>query len=180
MRVQYIINNIYSFNQLRDNDEYRKEAYLAMGDDYPNMMPSRLKKLKADVAVGEFFITNDNGLTLFNHKAYSGGWGKGHLESGNYTINAISPPQAIIQIANANAYTLQNYGWFGAIFPTFKTNRTSLGLHPDGNIEFSSGCCVFPFKTLDDNKRCYSLLTSGLESRGKLDFTVRVIYNERT
>jgi len=50
-----------------------------------------------------------------------------------------------------------------SLVPQFDTERDSLAIHPDGNIEGSLGCIVFPFESLDENIRCRNILRDLLE-----------------
>ena len=96
------------------------------------------------------------------------------LEVGSYKIYALSGPQSIADLGEekAKSYTLQKFGWFAAISPFFTTSRSSLGLHPDGNIEGSLGCVVFPFENLNENKKMYQYISDGLEKQNQISFEV--------
>lgn len=127
------------------------------------------------VAKGIFTITSNNNDILFDHRATSGAerassLNRGALEEGNYMIDSM------ITISkdhpDHDAYTLNDFGWFAGIDPQFKTDRSALGLHPDGNVPGSRGCIVFPFADLDTSVRLKNLIMAGLESQRKIPLLV--------
>jgi len=127
-----------------------------------------ITSFKKNLAKGIFTILSKDNV-LFEHEALSGGWGKGHLEPGEYEIQWCD-------IRDGKGYTLDNFGWFAYIHPLFGTTRTELGVHPDGNVRGSLGCIVLPFKDLNANKKCYNFIQTGLE-RSVIPVLVEVVLN---
>jgi hypothetical protein len=72
--------------------------------------------------------------------AVSGPWGRGHLETGSYTIsncgirtnNDSKKKKAMSDIAG-------NF-WSCNIKPNFHSSRKNLRIHPDGNVYGTEGC----------------------------------------
>lgn len=120
--------------------------------------PTKTKKLKAAEVNGILTINNgkDN---VFQYPARSGGWGNGPLPCGLYKLTGYSDQ-------TGDAYSQFGVGWFASIEPQFATDRTALGIHPDGNVEGSLGCLVIPFKNLDDNIRCRNMIRDCIEHGG--------------
>ena len=131
---------------------------------------TKINKLKTDLAIGDF-IAYRNGKVVFKHPAKSGGWGKGPMPYGEYRIEYVVSKKE-------DSYTLFGMGWFAYLNPQFKTDRTELGIHPDGNVEGSFGCCVLPFQKLDDNLACRYLLRDELE-KGPIPFVCRQVLGDR-
>jgi len=70
--------------------------------------------------------------------AKSGPWGRGSAPKGEYTIGETT---GLPSIQETEPYTDKTgNSWFTPIEPTFQTNRTSLGVHPDGNVPGTEGC----------------------------------------
>jgi len=178
LRIEYVISHIYSAHQLK-SEAYAQMALDMMKYDYPKTTIKRLQTLKADLSQGICYLNGDNGEEYYEYPCYSGGWGKGHLQTGEYDLFAMSTPRQIKELKNPKPYTKNNFGWFGALEPKFKTERSALGVHPDGNIEFSSGCMVMPFKSIDENIRFYNVIRDSLAHMKSIPLTVRVIYNDR-
>lgn len=85
--------------------------------------------------------------------AVSGPHGKGELPTGGYTI---LPAVPLSGIPTNDAYRDKAGNcWFAPIRPQFKTERTSLGIHPDGNVPGTLGCIGL---TQDDTKEVMELL----------------------
>lgn len=91
----------------------------------------------APIARGKFRIIDED-ILLIEHRANSGGWGKGPMPKGKYKIISVTDQ-------TGEAFTLNGVGWFALLEPQFSTNRTYLGIHPDGNVEGSLGCLAIPF-----------------------------------
>ncbi len=69
--------------------------------------------------------------------ATSGPFGRGALPAGNYTIGNAT---AIDSASNPSFRDPANNAWWVPITPTFTTDRTSLGIHPDGGTPGTEGC----------------------------------------
>ena len=71
--------------------------------------------------------------------AVTGPYGKGAAPKGSYRIN---PPIAIDPAAEENKGFVDQKGsaWFAALLPEFDTDRTGLGIHPDGGMPGTLGC----------------------------------------
>lgn len=71
-------------------------------------------------------------------KCISGGGGKGPLPSGKYLVKkAYFLPS---DFPNKEAYSKNGYSFFTPLVPQFNTDRTQLGIHPDGNVPGTLGC----------------------------------------
>lgn len=128
---------------------------------------------KGKFAKGIFYILTDNEQILFEHIAWSGAElatekNKGYLPEGDYVINRIIMVGQTIP--NWQAFTRDNYGWFAGIEPKFKTDRFSLGIHPDGGVPGSAGCIVSDF-SLDNSVKLHNLIAEGLE-KGNISLQV--------
>src|SRR4051812_15449669 len=69
--------------------------------------------------------------------AVSGPFGRGCLPTGIYTA---SRAQLLDRPANSPYCDPGNRCWMQLITPTFATDRTDLGIHPDGNVPGTEGC----------------------------------------
>jgi len=71
--------------------------------------------------------------------ACSGPYGKGAAPRGEYDL---APPKIIDPTVPENSGFVDPVGnaWFAPLTPQFKTERTSLGVHPDGNVPGTLGC----------------------------------------
>ena len=132
----------------------------------------KIEKLKTFEAIGTVYFMNDNNEEIFSYNAVSGGWGNGPLEPGLYNITSVIRPAEMFQRKDKDAYTLFNVGWFASLTPLFQTERTALGIHPDGNVPGTLGCIGLPFANIDDNQRCWNLISGALEVRGIIDVEV--------
>jgi len=132
----------------------------------------KITKLKTYEAIGHIYFMNDIGEQIFDYEAVSGGWGNGPLETGLYNITSLIRPADMYKREDKNAYSLFGVGWFASLTPLFQTSRTVLGVHPDGNVPGTLGCIGLPFKTIDDNTRCWNLISGALEVRGIIDVEV--------
>lgn len=91
---------------------------------------------KAVFIEGTLEITTSDGK-VHNFKANSGGGGKGTAPHGIYTINSCDK----LPDTTANdAYKKTLYPWFALLNPLFRTERTGLGIHADGNVLGTLGC----------------------------------------
>jgi len=91
-------------------------------------------------------------------KIVSGPYGKGYAPKGMYKAYADQ-----LKHRDEEAYSQFGFGWILPIGPQFKTDRTCICLHPDGNVKGSLGCPVFQFASLDENVRCYNLFRDFFE-----------------
>jgi len=72
-------------------------------------------------------------------EAVSGPHGKGALPEGLYKIGqavAIDP----VDQRNRPYRDHAGLAWWCPLYPQFETERTGLGIHPDGNIPGTAGC----------------------------------------
>jgi len=68
----------------------------------------------------------------------SGPYGKGKAPKGRYKVDK---PKAIEATeANKSFRDTEGLAWFAPITPLFQTDRTSLGIHPDGGVPGTLGC----------------------------------------
>ena len=87
-------------------------------------------------------VTVSEGITYLNgdkFKSISGGGGKGSFPQGMYLI---MPVQYLGKdFLNVAAYSKEGLSFFAPLVPNFKTDRTQLGVHPDGGAWGTLGCC---------------------------------------
>lgn len=89
--------------------------------------------------------------------ARSGPWGNGQLPDGLYTIGSA----ARLPVAGSSSYRdANNFAWWCPITPRFATHRSSLGIHPDGNVSGTLGCIGIV------NGNTYSLYTTLRHAHG--------------
>lgn len=69
--------------------------------------------------------------------ATSGPFGKGKAPKGKYMVGEV---KAIDPSANKSFRDPDGLAWFAPLTPEFQTDRSSLGLHPDGGVEGTEGC----------------------------------------
>lgn len=94
---------------------------------------------------------------LIHEYFISGPWGKGALPFGKYSLKWVQPKIE-------EAFKLCGFGWFGYLEPQFDTDRSELGIHPDGGEYIGTlGCVGLKFKTNDFNKKFYNFLMEGLK-----------------
>lgn len=75
------------------------------------------------------------------YDAVSGGYGKGALIDGAYSIrkkHAVEGDEKTMSAGYLNPMTKE--GWFLPIEPKFVTKRKGFGIHPDGNKPGTLGC----------------------------------------
>lgn len=81
---------------------------------------------------------DDNGFLVDIWDGVSGPWGRGRLPEGIYNVTDIV---ALPNVPANNAYCdATGSCWWAPLQPRFQTNRTSLGIHPDGNLPGTEGC----------------------------------------
>lgn len=73
----------------------------------------------------------------------SGGYGKGFAPKGQY--KAIS-----YRKENGESFSKFGIGFFVYIVPKFKSDRTELGIHPDGNVPGTLGCIGIKLGSKDE------------------------------
>lgn len=75
-----------------------------------------------------------NGLP---YQCKSGPWGKGALPAGEYDVGklAMLNPETC-----AEGFVYEKTAFWIPITPRFETDRTGLGIHPDGNVPGTLGC----------------------------------------
>lgn len=101
------------------------------------------------------------GVRLYTWKALSGGHGLGTLLHGSYRIDSIDA----IEDTEANkAYKREGFPWFMRIQPMFKTYRTALGVHPEGNVLGTLGCIGL----LTEDGKFFKILKSLITKSGKI------------
>ncbi len=94
-------------------------------------------------AVDVFVFNGDTlyelGVPGIKAKAVSGPYGKGAAPRGSYRIG---PAMAIDPNVESNKGFVDPKGnaWFAPLHPEFDTERTGLGIHPDGNVPGTLGC----------------------------------------
>jgi len=71
-------------------------------------------------------------------KAISGKYGKGYLPEGLYHLTSCYNLEPIK--GETESYTGKSFPWIAKLEPQFKTKRTGLLIHPDGNKEGTMGC----------------------------------------
>ena len=64
------------------------------------------------------------------------------------------------------AYTGQDFPWLARLNPQFKTDRTGLLIHPDGNKEGTRGCIGISKK--EDDVEVYNSITELLKLKKEL------------
>jgi len=71
-------------------------------------------------------------------EALSGGYGKGPLPSGDYTVKV----RNVVVNPSGSGFkdNLTGKSWFIPISPTFSTTRSGFGIHPDGSPKGTKGC----------------------------------------
>lgn len=86
-------------------------------------------------------VTVSEGITYLNGKEFksiSGGGGKGSFPAGHYTLG--HPNYLGKDFPNVEAYSKEGLSYFAPLTPKFKTDRTQLGVHPDGDTWGTNGC----------------------------------------
>jgi hypothetical protein len=118
----------------------------------------------------------DLGMTSrFN--AISGKYGKGYLPEGIYHLTScylLKPVKG-----KTKPYTGKSKPWVAKLEPQFKTNRSGLLIHPDGNKEGTRGC--IGIAKGEDDIACYNQIVMMLKN-AKLNndlnyLTVSVVYS---
>jgi RHS repeat-associated protein len=79
--------------------------------------------------------------------ATSGPYGNGALPAGDYTAGI---PRELPKVPNSPYCDSGGNCWFSPLEPNFPTDRTSLGIHPDGNIPGTEGCVGVKSRNTED------------------------------
>lgn len=110
--------------------------------------------------VEDVAVQNRKTLTMGNllingklFKAVSGGWGKGALPQGIYTV---VPARKLPDTKENVAYKKEGFPWVAGLMPQFDTDRTNLAIHADGNVPGSLGCIVIQVGDIE----AYNLLAN--------------------
>ena len=94
----------------------------------------------------------------------SGKYGKGPLPSGMYRIKDCYKLKPVK--GETEAYTGKEFPWVARLTPQFKTDRTGLLIHPDGNKEGTRGCIGISKK--ENDVEVYNAITNLLKSKKEL------------
>lgn len=87
--------------------------------------------------------------------AVSGAYGNGMIEVGEYKARR----NFLLDKPGENTYCdTKNNCWFQLLDPQFDTDRTEIGIHPDGNVVGTKGCIGLDPNT--DTKLWYNALFS--------------------
>ncbi|MDR2431896.1 MAG: hypothetical protein LBD99_06590 [Candidatus Margulisbacteria bacterium] len=114
-----------------------------------------------DKSTGGILTLNAYSMPIITYRAVSGGYGKGSLPAGKYSTGKIWMPEQIAALPNAASYQAFGFGFFLPLIPKFETDRTELGIHPDGGVPGTLGCIGLKLQTAADAIRCYMLLLGG-------------------
>ena len=94
-----------------------------------------VKKVLGSLACGEWVGAVFS--PIVTAPACSGGWGRGPLPSGQYSVGVASKlPDTKPNLS----YRGQWFPWFVRVTPQFKTIRSALLIHPDGGVPGTLGC----------------------------------------
>ena len=102
--------------------------------------------------------------------ALSGGYGKGALPEGKYIIESC---YKLKDNGKQKAFKRDGKPWVAKLNPQFKTDRTNLLIHPDGNVEGTLGCIGVTEKDI----KCYDVITNHLSSNSNLILSVVKVSN---
>lgn len=72
-------------------------------------------------------------------RATTGPYGKGRLSKGMYTVARAEVTRYTAKIKTPYQDSTGK-GFFLPIYPQFKSSRSGLGIHPDGNVPGTEGC----------------------------------------
>jgi hypothetical protein len=110
-------------------------------------------------------------------KAISGKYGKGYLPEGVYHLTSCYELKPIK--GKTDAYMGKSFPWVAKLEPQFKTKRTGLLIHPDGNKEGTRGC--IGIVKGEDDIACYNeikMMLKNAKLNNDLDYlTVSVTYS---
>ena len=74
-----------------------------------------------------------------SYRAISGPFKKGALEPGKYRVETNNVVSNITHNPGLQD-PISNSGWFIPVIPLFDSDRTGLGIHPDGGTKGTEGC----------------------------------------
>lgn len=96
----------------------------------------REEVIKAPIGKGVLYLLFEDKV-ISKWFAVSGGYGNGEMDLGEYIINSVKqfPDQE-----QFNPYKKEGFPWGAPLTPKFKTKRTDILIHPDGNVYGSLGC----------------------------------------
>ena len=86
---------------------------------------------------GRLFYHWHSGGPVIALPAVSGPYGAGSAPQGMYEVRQ---PVALKAEGNQPYQDVDGFCWFAKIMPQFHTERTGLGIHPDGNVPGTLGC----------------------------------------
>jgi len=111
------------------------------------------------------------------YKAISGTYGTGYLPEGLYHLTSCYLLKPIK--GKTEPYTGSSHPWIAKLEPQFKTNRTGLLIHPDGNKKGTRGCIGISKK--QDDIACYNeikMMLKNAKLNNDLNYlTVSVVYS---
>ncbi|GBR72798.1 hypothetical protein NO1_0267 [Candidatus Termititenax aidoneus] len=119
-----------------------------------------------DKSTSGILTLNAYNTPIITYQAVSGGWGKGSLPTGKYSTGKLWTPEQIAALSNAASYQVFSFGFFLPLVPKFETDRTELGIHPDGGVPGTLGCVGLKLQTAAEAIRCYMLLLAGTVNGG--------------
>jgi hypothetical protein len=103
----------------------------------------------------------------------SGPYGKGFAPKGKYKARYYSDYDRIKQLPSAEAYMQHGLGWFILMEPQFDTDRSGIGIHPDGNIIGSLGCFVLDFMDYQENLYTFNMLRQFIDYNKQIEIEVK-------
>ena len=162
--IVFAVNEIFNPASFSNDNDRKKECIRIFGE---------VINFKEEISLGTMYCMDNSGAIIFEHKFRTGGWGKGPLPYGNYTIKSLVQPGEIAKMGDqADAYSQFGFGWAAILTPLFSTDRTGLWIHCDGNIPGSLGCPVLKFADKDINVRCWNMIRDAFEIHGVIPVTV--------
>lgn len=106
--------------------------------------------------IGRLVIANTETYHVTSYGAISGKWGQGALPPGKYKVKKAVRLDRSASSAYADKYGIK---WWAKIEPDgWSTNRTGLGIHPDGSVPGTLGCIGI---TDADTTSLYDRLSEG-------------------
>jgi hypothetical protein len=98
----------------------------------------------------------------------SGKYGNGALPKGMYKITDCYKLKPIK--GKTESYTGIEFPWIAKLTPSFKTDRKSLLIHPDGNLEGTRGCIGICKK--ENDVEIYNFIINELKNKKELNLFV--------
>ncbi len=128
------------------------------------------QRLEYSLSKQKLSVIDMQGRVLQSFKAVSGPWGKGALPKGEYILGGKPRAKNATNDKNWKAFCdNQNQCWSQTIKPQFKTERSLLAIHPDGNIAGTLGCIGLKNS---DTKGFRDYLTTQLKEKPGMRLTV--------